>query len=115
VAEVLVNAADVPALLKQLAPLWAPYKNLNGTSLRTQLDKKYGVKVASTGNRHPIDPVAIRDSRQAGDRRSGRVKLGPIEHLNVPIRGFDEVFRPVGLTQLTDLTFRRSRVGSVPS
>jgi S-DNA-T family DNA segregation ATPase FtsK/SpoIIIE len=66
VAEVLgnerVNAADVPALLKKLAPNWAPYKTLNGASLRTQLDKRYGVKVPSTGNRHPIDPVAIREA-----------------------------------------------------
>jgi DNA segregation ATPase FtsK/SpoIIIE, S-DNA-T family len=57
-----INAADVPSMLRKLAPDWPPYKNLNGTSLRTQLDKKYGVKVPSTGNRHPIDPVAIREA-----------------------------------------------------
>jgi hypothetical protein len=49
-------------MLRNLAPNCAPYKTLNGLSLRTQLDKKYGVNVASTGNRHPIDPVAIREA-----------------------------------------------------
>jgi S-DNA-T family DNA segregation ATPase FtsK/SpoIIIE len=48
-AEVLggerINAADAPTMLRKLAPNWAPYKNLTGSSLRTQLDKKYGVKV----------------------------------------------------------------------
>ena len=52
----------MPALLKKLAPNWAPYKNLNGTSLPTQLDKKYGVKVPSTNNRYPVDPVAISEA-----------------------------------------------------
>jgi S-DNA-T family DNA segregation ATPase FtsK/SpoIIIE len=65
-AEVLggerINAADAPTMLRKLAPNWAPYKNLNGASLRTQLDKKYGVKVPSTGNRYPIDPATIREA-----------------------------------------------------
>jgi S-DNA-T family DNA segregation ATPase FtsK/SpoIIIE len=66
VAEVLgnerMNAADVPPMLRKLAPRWAPYKTLDGRSMRTQLDKKYGVKVVTTGNRHPLDPVAIREA-----------------------------------------------------
>jgi hypothetical protein len=47
-------------------------------SERTQLDKKYGVKVASTGNRHPIDPVAIREAlAKVGDRGSRRTRTSP--------------------------------------
>jgi S-DNA-T family DNA segregation ATPase FtsK/SpoIIIE len=63
VSEVLGNErVNAPAMLRKLAPNWAPYKNLNGASLRTQLDKKYGVKVPSTGNRYPIDPATIREA-----------------------------------------------------
>lgn len=56
-----VNAADVPALLRELAPHWAPYRALNGTGLRAQL-AALGIKVPSTGNKYPIDPVTIRDA-----------------------------------------------------
>jgi S-DNA-T family DNA segregation ATPase FtsK/SpoIIIE len=55
-----VPAADVPALLRDLAPDWGPYKTLNGTKLRSRLDNDYGVKVPSTGNKYPVDPVAVR-------------------------------------------------------
>lgn len=54
-----VPAADVPALLRELAPDWAPYRSLNGTTLRTLLATE-GIKVASTGHKYPIDPVTVR-------------------------------------------------------
>jgi S-DNA-T family DNA segregation ATPase FtsK/SpoIIIE len=56
-----VNAADVPALLRDLAPSWAPYRTLNGKALIAQLGK-LGVKVPSTGNRYPVDPAAVRQA-----------------------------------------------------
>lgn len=56
-----VPAADVPALLRDLAPRWAPYRKLTGRELRAQL-AQHGVKVPSTGNRWPIDPATVRDA-----------------------------------------------------
>jgi len=54
-----VPTADVPALLVRLAPQWAPYRALSGKALRDQL-AELGVKVPSTGNRWPLDPVTVR-------------------------------------------------------
>ena len=54
-----VKAADVPGLLRTLAPNWAPYKALTGKGLREQLDA-LGVRVPSTNNRWPVDPAAVR-------------------------------------------------------
>lgn len=63
-AEVLgeepVPVADVPALLRDHAPGWAPYRSMTGKALRTLLADEYGVKVPSTGNRWPLDPEAVR-------------------------------------------------------
>ncbi|MFJ8966064.1 FtsK/SpoIIIE domain-containing protein [Lentzea sp. NPDC102401] len=56
-----VNAADVPARLRELAPNWAPYRTLNGKALVAQL-AQLGVKVPSTGNRYPVDPGAVRQA-----------------------------------------------------
>jgi S-DNA-T family DNA segregation ATPase FtsK/SpoIIIE len=55
-----VSSADVPALLKRLAPTWTPYQGMTGKSLRDALQKDHGVKVPSTGNRWPIDPATVR-------------------------------------------------------
>jgi DNA segregation ATPase FtsK/SpoIIIE, S-DNA-T family len=55
-----VPAADIPALLARLAPKWMPYKRMTGKSLRTEL-ADLGIKVASTGNRWPVDPVTVRE------------------------------------------------------
>lgn len=55
-----VPAADVPALLKRHAPTWSAYQRLTGKQLREQL-ADLGVKVASTGNRWPVDPVTVRE------------------------------------------------------
>lgn len=56
-----VNVADVPALLAKHAPDWAPYRKLTGKALRAEL-AGLGVKVPSTGNRYPVDPVTIREA-----------------------------------------------------
>jgi S-DNA-T family DNA segregation ATPase FtsK/SpoIIIE len=55
-----VPAADVPALLRDLAPDHPPYRGLTGVLLRELLEREYGIKVASTGNRYPVDPNKIR-------------------------------------------------------
>ncbi|WP_199430836.1 cell division protein FtsK [Qaidamihabitans albus] len=56
-----VPAADVPALLSRHAPEWAPYRRLTGKALRQVLAADYGIKVPSTGNRWPVDPVTVRE------------------------------------------------------
>lgn len=63
---VRVNAADVPALLRDLAPEWPAYKKLDGTRLRSLLAAQ-GVKVPSTGNRYPVDPSVVRSVLTARD------------------------------------------------
>lgn len=68
--DVAIPAAKVPGLLVKAFPGWAPYRRLNGTTLREMLERDYGIKVPSTGNKHPIDPVTIRDAlarRDAAD------------------------------------------------
>ena len=62
-------AADVPALLRDLAPDHPPYRGLTGGLLREILEREYGIKVASTGNRYPVDPHKIRAciARRAAD------------------------------------------------
>ena len=55
-----VPVADVPARLRDLAPDYGGYRGLTGVTLRQILDREYGIKVPSTGNRYPIDPQAIR-------------------------------------------------------
>lgn len=57
-------SADVPALLAAHAPSWAPYRKLNGKSLRARL-ATLGIKVPSTGNRWPLDPVVVREALAA--------------------------------------------------
>jgi S-DNA-T family DNA segregation ATPase FtsK/SpoIIIE len=57
-----VPAADVPALLSRLAPGWVPYRRMTGKLLRIELASEYGIKVPSTGNRWPVDPVAVRQA-----------------------------------------------------
>ena len=62
-------AADVPARLRDLAPDHPPYRGLTGVKLREILEREYGIKVASTGNRYPVDPRKIRAciARRAAD------------------------------------------------
>lgn len=56
----VVKSSDVPALLRELAPTWEPYRTLTGAALRDQL-ADLGVKVPTTGNRYPLDPVTVRE------------------------------------------------------
>lgn len=56
-----VPAARVPALLARLAPRWAPYRRMTGKDLVDQL-AALGVKVPSTANRWPVDPVTVREA-----------------------------------------------------
>lgn len=62
-----VPAADVPALLRELAPTWPAYRRMTGRSLRGALSD-LGVKVPSTGNRYPIDPATIRAALAEADQ-----------------------------------------------
>jgi hypothetical protein len=55
-----VRAADVPARLRDLAPGHVLYRGLTGVKLREIIEREYGIKVASTGNRYPVDPNKIR-------------------------------------------------------
>lgn len=56
----VIPVAKVPPLLLNLAPTWAPYKGLTGPALVKQLANE-GIKVPSTGNRYPLDPVTVRE------------------------------------------------------
>ncbi len=51
--------ADVPALLRDLAPSWAPYKALTGTQLRAQL-AELGVPTTNTANVPKVNPAEVR-------------------------------------------------------
>ncbi|TWD80391.1 S-DNA-T family DNA segregation ATPase FtsK/SpoIIIE [Kribbella amoyensis] len=66
-----VNIADVPALLRDLAPDWTPYQNLSGKALRETLAADHGIKVPSTGNRYPLDPTTVRNAIVLRERDAG--------------------------------------------
>lgn len=68
-----IPSADVPALLRELAPEWAPYRRLTGTRLRDHLAREYGIKVPTTGNRFPLDPDTVRQrlARRDADESPG--------------------------------------------
>jgi S-DNA-T family DNA segregation ATPase FtsK/SpoIIIE len=59
---VKVPAADLPARLRELAPDWAPYRAITGVDIRRRLLAEYGVAVATSKRRYPVDPAAIRDA-----------------------------------------------------
>jgi S-DNA-T family DNA segregation ATPase FtsK/SpoIIIE len=54
-----VRLADVPALLRDLAPHWPAYRTLTGAQLREQL-AEHEVRVTNTGNVLRLDPVDLR-------------------------------------------------------
>jgi S-DNA-T family DNA segregation ATPase FtsK/SpoIIIE len=54
-----VRLADVPALLRDLAPTWGPYRALTGVQLRDLLDDA-GVRITTTGNVPRLDPADFR-------------------------------------------------------
>lgn len=60
------RVADVPALLRDLAPEWAPYGSLSGAQLREQLDDRR-VRVTNTGNVPRIDPADVRSARAGSE------------------------------------------------
>jgi S-DNA-T family DNA segregation ATPase FtsK/SpoIIIE len=57
-----VPVADLPGRLRALAPRHAAYQGLTGKALREQLVREHGIKVPSTGNKYPVDPVTIRQA-----------------------------------------------------
>ena len=59
-----VPTADIPPLLRKLAPKWKPYEALKGVTLREMLAEEFGIKVPSTGNRWPLDPESAREARR---------------------------------------------------
>lgn len=54
-----VRLADVPALLRKLAPAWPPYRDLTGVQFRALLDDE-GVPTTNTGNVPRLDPADLR-------------------------------------------------------
>jgi DNA segregation ATPase FtsK/SpoIIIE, S-DNA-T family len=61
----VVFSADVPALLRGLAPDWPAYAKLSGVGLREWLERDYGIKVPSTGRKYPLDPITVRSALAA--------------------------------------------------
>lgn len=57
-----VRLADVPALLRDLAPGWGPYRALTGVQLGALLETKYRVRVTKTGNVPRLDPGDLREA-----------------------------------------------------
>ncbi|MCK9904280.1 cell division protein FtsK [Parafrankia colletiae] len=56
----VIPIAKVPPLLLNLAPTWPAYKGLTGPAL-VKLLAAEGIKVPSTANRYPLDPVTVRE------------------------------------------------------
>jgi S-DNA-T family DNA segregation ATPase FtsK/SpoIIIE len=56
-----VRLADVPALLRERWPQWAPYRQLKGTQLRRLLADA-GVRVTNTDNVPRLDPADLRSA-----------------------------------------------------
>jgi S-DNA-T family DNA segregation ATPase FtsK/SpoIIIE len=54
-----VRLADMPALLRDLAPGWGPYRTLTGVQIRDQLDDA-GVRTTNVGNVLRLDPADLR-------------------------------------------------------
>ncbi|MEU0462489.1 hypothetical protein ABZ215_00635 [Amycolatopsis sp. NPDC006131] len=54
-------AGDVLGALRSLAPGWKPYRDYTVPRFVAAV-KKLGVKVASTGNKHYVDPVTVRET-----------------------------------------------------
>jgi len=54
-----VRLADLPALLRDLAPGWGDYRTLTAIRLRELLDDT-GVRVTNTGNILRLDPADLR-------------------------------------------------------
>lgn len=55
-----LRLADLPGMLRQLAPGWQAYEEMTGTSLREILTREYGVKVTNAQNVWRLDPQDFR-------------------------------------------------------
>ncbi len=55
-----IGTADIPALLRDLAPDWAPYQRLTGTALRAILHTEHGITVPRAHNTWPLNPATVR-------------------------------------------------------
>ncbi|WP_103347981.1 hypothetical protein [Amycolatopsis sp. CA-128772] len=64
-----VNAGDLVGALRNLAPGYKPYKALNKAKLVALLREEHGLKIPSTDNLYPVDPVTVRQLN------AGRVAL----------------------------------------
>lgn len=53
-----VRVADLPAMLRRLAPSWGLYRNLTGVQLRELLDAQ-GVRTTNTANVRELDPADL--------------------------------------------------------
>jgi S-DNA-T family DNA segregation ATPase FtsK/SpoIIIE len=60
-----VRLADVPALLREHAPGWLPYRSLTGAKLRVLLDDE-GVRVTKTGGIYRLEPADLREVIASG-------------------------------------------------
>jgi S-DNA-T family DNA segregation ATPase FtsK/SpoIIIE len=60
------KVADLPALLRDLAPTWGPYRTLTGVQLREQLDAA-GVRTTNARNVPRLDPADLRQVLAARD------------------------------------------------
>lgn len=60
-----VRLSTLPHLLRQHAPDWEPYQNLNGVQLRKQLMAK-GVRTIKAGNVPRLDPADLRKVLESG-------------------------------------------------
>lgn len=54
-----VRLADLPALLRDLAPSWGPYRTLTGVRLKELLDAE-GVRIVTKANVSRLDPADLR-------------------------------------------------------
>jgi S-DNA-T family DNA segregation ATPase FtsK/SpoIIIE len=63
-AQERVRLADLPALLRDLAPGWGPYRTLTGVRLKELLDAE-GVRVVTKANVSRLDPADLRHALAA--------------------------------------------------
>jgi len=54
-----VRLADLPGMLRKLAPAWPAYQSMTGNDIREHLDD-VGVRVTNTGNVPRLDPADLR-------------------------------------------------------
>lgn len=72
-----IGTADIPALLRDLAPDWAPYRRLTGTALRAILHTEHGITVPRAHNTWPLNPATVRAriaQRATDDQDEGPVR-----------------------------------------